>query len=108
MFACNFTKSVPTRENFPIHHSTFCTSTLIAVAFMIPQLRGGEEGESAFTTFPSELYLRRYLLKYVLFYYKLIFILLDTQLGHYVYLNSKILRMGYIICEFHFGILKAL
>lgn len=75
---------------------------------MMAQLRGGEEGESAFSTFPSELYLRRYLLKYVSFYYKLIFILLDIQLGHYIYLSNKILRMGYIICEFHFGILKAL
>lgn len=61
---------------------------------MIPQLRGEKRGESAFTTFPSELYLRRYLLKYVLFYYKLIFILLDIQLGHYIYLNSKDLADG--------------
>lgn len=75
---------------------------------MMALLRGGEEGESAFTIFPSELYLRRYLLKYVSFYYKFIFILLDIQLGHYIYFNKKILQMGYFICEFHFGILKEL
>ena len=92
VFVCNFTKSVPTRENFPTNHSTFCTSTLIAVAFMMARLRGGEEGESAFSTFPSELYLRRYLLKCVSFYYKLIFILLDIQLGHIFMLITRSCR----------------